>query len=163
MTKPADAKITAASPPNGPLQINNVVDFAAQGWTFRIGTAAARAALPSDEKILGLTWQDTDSGGRRYVWDGGAWSAKSWVWGTAYGANSDASGFLTVTHQLGTVPDWAQVSVRNTADDPLNKRVSAIVWGNPTSTQVQLRFRNEETHDYFGVNSFAGYVTVGKN
>lgn len=149
--------------PDGPAQINAVADFAEQGWTFRVGTASDRSALPTDEKFIGLTWQDTDSGTRRYVWDGSAWVARSWVWGVRFGANTASTGILRVNHSLGVTPDWVQVSIANTADDLLNQVASAIVWGSPTSTYVDLRFRRHDTSVYFGVNSFAGYLTVGKN
>lgn len=70
MQKPT---ITNASPMNGPAQIGNVADFAEQGWRFRSGTASARGTLPTAEKFEGLTWQDTDSGKSRYIYQGGAW------------------------------------------------------------------------------------------
>src|SRR4051812_31861957 len=88
MLKPA---ITNSSPMSGPSQINAAADFAEQGWRFRSGSTASRAALPSSELFEGLTWQDTDGGKSRYVYKSGAWAFDAQSRSTTAGLNYNSS------------------------------------------------------------------------
>lgn len=87
--------------PTGPAQMAEVADFAEQGWWYRSGTTAERVALPSDEKITGLHWEDTDDGNQAYIWNGSAWviqfPAISWtpVWTTSGTAPALGNSILT--------------------------------------------------------------------
>lgn len=94
--------ISNASEMKGPEQINAAYDFVKQGWRWRGGPLADRAALPSGELFNGQYWADED--GEQVVWkrSGGAWvsvlqdtgwvqigsGGSSWVSGWSGGATS---------------------------------------------------------------------------
>lgn len=150
--------------PDGPAQINAVADFAQQGWTFRVGTAGERAALPSDEKFVGLTWQDTDGAQRRYVWMGSSWVSRSWFVGGDVLVTTATTGIATIPHNLGATPDWVNFTPVATGVDALDTVLAVMRWSNPTSANFQIRAKRTDTNTWFNsAQTFVVSYAVGKN
>jgi hypothetical protein len=132
MLKP---QISSSSPMEGPEQINDVADFAAQGWRWRGGTSAQRAGLPSDEVFDGMVWKDTDNGAHLYQRSGGEWGRVLRHSAGVFSGSTSSTGTATVSHGLPSTPVIVLATDKNEGAVPGTRK---IVFNASSTTQIQF-------------------------
>lgn len=136
----------------------------------KVGTTAERNAALTDSGSRpqvweGLEWYDTTTR-KTYVLRNGSWTRE--VSGVAFAAVTNANGVIVVTHDLGQIPAWGQVTLRlrtlgSTADETVLLAAQGVLQ-DPTfqnATTAQVRIKNTATASWLGNNPVAGYLTVG--
>lgn len=114
------------------------------------------------------TWQAPD-GTQAYCLDSDKlYQSQSWVWrplapvGTQFAGSTNVNGILTIVHNFGSAPRWAQVTMLNNGIDALSKIVSPIIWDTSFGpTNLQVRFRRSDTNDWAASQPVSGFLTVG--
>ena len=140
---------------------SEAVRFTEAVGTRRVGTTAERNALVSPELFTGLLWGDNTLGyDLRYT--GSAWKRVG-VSGVQFVGNTDANGIIKVTHNFGSVPVWAQVTLQNGASETLALILDPIIWDSAATwaTQISVRYRRNDTNGWATTQPVQGFLTVG--
>lgn len=76
---------------------------------------------------------------------------------------TQANGIIVVRHGLGFIPNWFQITMRNSGSESVLLVADVVVWDNPATspTSVQLRAKNTTNGTWLGNNRVAGYLTAG--
>lgn len=84
------------------------------------------------------------------------------IYGVYITANADgATGTYTFAHKLGVVPTWVVATCQwGGVPDAVSKVISVGVQSKD-ATNIQLRFRRDDTHDWFYGTVFAVHVAFG--
>lgn len=123
------------------------VDYAALVGTRRSGTTAQREAatvsVPNETE-----WFDSTLGWS-FVKRAGAWVSQRRTVGDDTATDTTSQGFVTVTHNFGTVPDWTQITYRAHESTDVNSRLfEPVLWGFATATTFQVRFLRRDTNNW---------------
>jgi len=78
-----------------------------------------------------------------------------------FAASSDGSGYISVAHTLGVVPDTELVTLRASTTDAVTLIQDCTVWAKSNSA-VLLRFIRRDTNAYFSGNAFNGSLQVAR-
>lgn len=123
------------------------VDYAALVGTRRTGTTAQREAatgsVPDETE-----WFDSTLGWS-FVKRAGAWVSQRRPVGGNASVDTDVDGFVTITHNFGTVANWVMVTPRAHESIDANSRMfRPVLWGLPTANTFRVRFLREDDNSW---------------
>ena len=99
-----------------------------------------------------------------YRWNGNSWGSRlSRSVGVSFNTSTLSSGIITVTHGLGVVPTWAQVTLGNNGNDTLSRILSPMIQEFPITSPstLAIRFRRTDTSEWAGLQPVSGFLLVG--
>ena len=137
-----------------------VSNYASVVGTRRVGTTAERNALVSPELFTGLLWGDTVLGyDLRYT--GSAWKRVGSS-NVQFVGSTNVNGIIYVTHNFGSAPTKAQVTLQHGTNEALSLILDPIIWDTTAewATQVGVRFRRHDTNAWAASQPVQGFLTV---
>ncbi|SBN64464.1 hypothetical protein GA0004736_3424 [Curtobacterium sp. 9128] len=151
--------------PQDAADLTEVARYAAMVGNRKVGASSDRQALTGADVWPGLEFYETDTG-LAFVYQS---STAGWVptvrpsVNVGFNDTTNSNGILVIRHGLGVIPNWIQLTMRNTGTDSVSSIFEGIVWDSPptSTTSVQIRFRNSTNGAWLGNNKVVGYLAAG--
>jgi hypothetical protein len=150
--------VSNSSPMNGPAQLMSIADFLAAKIGESVATTADLPDAGSPTVWPGRTIT-VRSNKAVYVALDGDWVRMTKVQRGGFAETIIASnGSTAITHGLGVIPDYVQLSVANHSSSDANTlNWRAVIWGSPSATVFNVRLVDNRTNGYLSGSASARF------